>query len=92
SITSYLHSDSAINLINRNIFEFEPGKTSLIAEIVGPEGAEAKVETNYLTAPGRPGSVDKGEREERGVRLAVTTTAPVDKAKFITRLRIERKR
>lgn len=91
TVTSYLHSDSTISPKSRNIFEFEPGDTSLITEIVGPEGMEAKVETNYLTAPGRPGSVDKGEREKRGVRLALTTSSPVDKAKFITRLRIERK-
>lgn len=89
-ITSYLHSDTAIDAKSKSIFVFEPGGTNLIAEITAPGDSSTKVETNYLTAPGRPGSVDKGEREERGVRLAVSTPAPVDKVKFVTRLRVQR--
>jgi hypothetical protein len=35
-----------------------------------------------LTAPGKPGSVDKGEREERGVRLAISTKKPEKQVNF----------
>jgi hypothetical protein len=86
-ITSYLHSDNAI--VERNgRFEFEPGDTSLIAEIVEPQGLETVIEKNILTAPGRPGSVDKGEREERGVRLAISTREKASEFKSKIRLKI----
>jgi hypothetical protein len=39
-----------------------------------------------LTAPGPPGSVDKGERQVRGQRLAVSTPAPQNSARFRVRL------
>lgn len=88
AITSYLHSDNSI--IERNgAFEFEPGgRTSLLVEILKPEGLVTKIEKNILTAPGRPGSVDKGEREERGVRLAVSTREKVSDLRSSYRLLI----
>ena len=54
-----------------------------------PKVFDAKVEKNILTAPGRPGSVDKGEREERGVRLAISTKEKVKKAQFKVKLKIQ---
>ena len=88
TITSYLHADNAIAEKSRGVFDFEPGGTSLWAEILAPEKFVAVVEKNILTAPGRPGSVDKGEREERGVRLAVSTPDKVTQAIFKYRLKI----
>jgi hypothetical protein len=35
-----------------------------------------------LMGPGKPGSVDKGELEQRGERLGVTTQRPVSMAQF----------
>lgn len=90
-ITSYLHADNSIVAKSKNIFEFEPTGTTLSAEILSPEAFDAKVEKNILTAPGRPGSVDKGVREERGVRLAISTQGKTNKLKMEMRLRIERK-
>jgi hypothetical protein len=81
-VTSFLHSDNVINQLSNNKFIFEPNGTSLVADIVSPKIFEAKIEKNILTAPGRPGSVDKGEREERGVRLAISTKEKVTKAGF----------
>jgi hypothetical protein len=75
-IVSYLHSDTEI-VRSGDRFEFEPGKPSLLVELTAPNGLDAIIEKNILTAPGRPGSVDKGEREERGVRLAVSPKSPV---------------
>jgi hypothetical protein len=86
-ITSYFHSDTAIaERVER--FEFELGKPSLYVEILEPKKLDTVVEKNILTAPGRPGSVDKGEREERGVRLAISTPEKTTEAKFKIRLRI----
>lgn len=85
-ITSYLHSDTAI--VERGNFEFEPGKPSLFAEILEPKSLDTVIEKNILTAPGRPGSVDKGEREERGVRLAISTRGKTKSTKFRVKLKI----
>lgn len=86
-VTSYIHSDTAI-VAKGNGFEFEPGTTSLFAEVVTPTKVETVIEKNILTAPGKPGSVDKGEREERGVRLAISTPDKVTEAKFVIRMKI----
>ena len=87
-ITSYLHSDTSIVELG-SMFEFEPGKTSLLVQFAQPGLFKAVIEPNVLTAPGRPGSVDKGEREERGVRLAISTRSPVKQAKFVVTMKIK---
>lgn len=84
-ITSYFHGDTSI-AERRAGFEFEK---SMIVEVDEPKDVAAIIEKNVLTAPGRPGSVDKGEREERGVRLAVSTRQPVRSARFKIRMRIK---
>lgn len=86
-ITSYLHSDVAI-VEKDGKFQFEPGSPSLMTEVAEPTKVETVIEKNVLTAPGKPGSVDKGEREERGVRLAVSTPEKVTEAKFVIRMKI----
>ena len=88
-ITAYLHSDNAINKMSEKKFVFEPTGTSLSAEIVAPQTVKTTIEKNILTAPGKPGSVDKGEREERGVRLAISTAEKVDKLNLEVRLKIQ---
>lgn len=75
-IVSYMHSDTEIDRSSAG-YVFEPGKPSLLVALIAPSGLDAIIEKNILTAPGRPGSVDKGEREERGVRLAVSPKQPV---------------
>lgn len=76
TVTSYLHSDTSIVSADSG-YEFEPGKNSLFVSMSNPDRFKAVIEKNILTAPGRPGSVDKGEREERGVRLAISTREKV---------------
>ena len=88
-ITAFLHADTAIEKVSGNGFFFEPnGTPKLLVEIIEPSPVETKIEKNILTAPGRPGSVDKGTREERGVRLAISTAKKVTDAKFVIRLKI----
>ncbi len=88
-ITSYLHADNEIKQLSDKTFLFEPTGTSLLTEIIAPKQFDAIIEKNILTAPGRPGSVDKGEREERGVRLAISTDGKVQKTKFLIKLKIQ---
>jgi hypothetical protein len=61
----------------------------LRAIIVEPETATATIEANTVTSAGPPGSVDKGPRQERGARLAVSTAGPAAKTRLITLLKIE---
>ncbi len=86
-IISYLHSDNEIVNSGKG-FEFEPGKPSLLVELIKPADLDAIIEKNILTAPGRPGSVDKGEREERGVRLAISPRRSAASFSMKTRLTI----
>lgn len=88
-ITSFLHADNRIDKLTNNSYVLEPNGTSLLAQITAPKSFEAVVEKNILTAPGRPGSVDKGEREERGVRLAISTKEKVQRARFGLKLTVK---
>jgi hypothetical protein len=90
-VTSFFHADTRIDKFGDRTFIFEPEGTSLRLDLVSLDNLEAKTEVNYLTAPGRPGSVDKGEREERGYRVAVSTREKVDKARMSVKLKIEKK-
>lgn len=47
----------------------------------------SRVEPNWLTAAGRPGSVDKGPRESRGVRLVLEPPAASASTQVVTTLR-----
>ena len=91
-ITSFLHADNTINQISENTFEFEPKETSLLIKIIAPKIFETKVDANILTAPGKPGFVDEGGDEERGVKLAITTKEKVSTAKFAMKLTIKKEK
>lgn len=91
TITAYFHADNKISSASTGSFIFEPdGKPSLLVNLINPAMFTTAIEENFLTAPGRPGSVDKGEREQRGVRLAVSTKNKVKKAKFKMKLEIQK--
>ncbi|NRD20617.1 DUF4962 domain-containing protein [Winogradskyella eckloniae] len=88
-ITSYLHADHVIDQISDSTFELEPQNTSIIAKIKAPKGFVTKIDKNVLTAPGDPGSVDKGGLEERGKKLGISTKEKVTKSKFVIELTIK---
>jgi hypothetical protein len=90
-ITAFLHSDNLIVQNTEKLFTFEPGGTNLSAEIFSPKEIKAKIEKNILIAPGKPGSVDKGEKEERGMRLSISTENTVKKLNLELRLKINKK-
>ncbi len=92
TVTSFLHADNKITSTNGRRFIFEPGQTQLSVELLKPAELEAKPEVNILTAPGPPGSVDKGEREERGVRLNISTRRKVEALDLSVRLKIENRK
>ena len=79
--TTLLHADERIAPAGERRFTLGTG---LRATVLAPAAVETRVEPNVLTAPGAPGSVDKGERQERGQVLSVTTTRPATEARFLT--------
>jgi hypothetical protein len=87
-VTFYLHSDTSIAENNAG-FEFERGSPSLFVQILGLNKYNTAIGPNFLTAPGRPGSVDKGEREQRGVRLSIAMKDPQKETNFQMRLKIK---
>lgn len=91
-IKSFLHADNLIENGSNNNFFFEPNeKSRLLVKIEEPAQTNTVIEKNILTAPGKPGSVDKGEREERGVRLAISTKDKTTKARFVIKMQIQKK-
>ncbi|HZB44274.1 MAG TPA: DUF4962 domain-containing protein, partial [Pyrinomonadaceae bacterium] len=86
--TWLLHADNKIGPANGGDFVINEDGARLMVDVAGPESVRAVVEPNELTAPGRPGSVDKGERQVRGERLAVSTREPATDAKFVVRLKV----
>jgi hypothetical protein len=95
--TLLLHADSDIQKGQGNQFRIRAGGVKLlidptIAELNDPQASkqiQSKIETNTVTAPGPPGAVDKGERQERGVKLLLSPAAPTTRARFVTRLKVE---
>ena len=100
-LTFLLHADKSIEKESATRFSIKAGRVKLLIDptIERPNdlppsnqiqsAIQATIETNTLTAPGPPGAVDKGERQERGEKLLLSTPAPTTRARFIMRLNIE---
>ena len=87
-LTSLLHSDVEIEREADDRFSINAEGTKLSVEIAKPKELKAETQVNVLTAPGPPGSVDKGERQERGYKLLISTAQPTTAASFVMRLKI----
>ena len=90
-LTFLLHADDRIEKDDGCLFHIKAGGVKLLIDptVDQPNEIKSAIETNVVTAPGPPGSVDKGERQARGQKLLLSTSAPTTKARFITRLSIE---
>ena len=88
TFSGLLHSDTTVTKIKNRKFEIAAGPATLTIDSVLPKKAIFEVVPNIVTAPGRPGSVDKGEQQDRGERLAVTTPVPSKSAVFVWKLSI----
>ncbi|MGH9837603.1 MAG: DUF4962 domain-containing protein [Blastocatellia bacterium] len=86
--TTLLHADGKIEAAGRNQFAVKAGDAGLRVVVAEPADFDARIEPNWLTAAGKPGSVDKGDRQQRGERLAVSTAKPVTQTQFLIRLKI----
>ncbi|MGI9066813.1 MAG: DUF4962 domain-containing protein [Pyrinomonadaceae bacterium] len=90
TFTTLVHSDDRVAQAGERQFVIKASEIKLRINVEGPAQSRDTIEPNDLTAPGRPGSVDKGERQVRGERLSISTIAPAKAARFRVSLRIER--
>ena len=88
-ITSVLHADAGLQKETNNRFHINAGSVKLLIEALEPKDLRSAVAVNVVTAPGPPGSVDKGERQERGQKLLLSTPQPVTATEFVLKLRVE---
>jgi len=96
-LTFLLHVDKRIEKEGGGRFSVKSGGVKMLIDttLKPSSGSRARerihsvIETNTLTAPGPPGAVDRGERQERGQKLLLSTPAPVTRAQLSWRLRIQ---
>jgi hypothetical protein len=90
-LTFVLHADDHIEKEEGCLFHIKAGGVKLLVDptIEQPNAIQSAIETNVVTAPGPPGAVDKGERQERGQKLLLSTPEPTTRARFVLRLSIE---
>lgn len=87
--TFLLNADREIK-INENAADLVNQDAALRVVRVNPNEAKSEVVPQMIQARGLPGNVSKGEREERGVRLAISTEKLTKEAKFLIRLKIKK--
>ncbi len=73
-----------------NRFRLTKPNAELLIDVTQPKEINAVIEPNILTAPGRPGSVDKGESQQRGVRLAVSTSQATTTSTISLKLQVRK--
>src|SRR6266536_594095 len=86
--TLLLHADETIQQAGKTQFVIKTQKANLSVNLLLPDNATTRIEPNYLVAAGPPGSVDQGERQKRGERLAITTGVAATQASFDVVLKI----
>jgi len=96
-LTFLLHADDRIEKESGSRFSIKAGGVKLLIDptieqtsgLPASKQIQSAIEANSLTAPGPPGAVDKGERQVRGQKLLLSTSAPTASARFRLRLRVE---
>jgi hypothetical protein len=81
-----LRVDEKIAETGNNRFVIDAGDAKMSVFILAPKTARTTIEANDLTAPGPPGSVDKGEGVMRRQRLAIAAERATSD-QFIVKLR-----
>jgi hypothetical protein len=87
-ITSVMHADGDLKKEGSRSFSITASSVKLLIEPQEPQALQDSIEANVVTAPGPPGSVDKGEQQERGSKLKLSTTKPVTSVQFVVSLKI----
>ena len=86
--TVLLHADQSITKEGAG-FVLKDGIGHLLVSVLAPPDFTANIQPNKVTAPGRPGSVDKGEVQLRGEKLQISNRSASTNAEFKIELRPE---
>ncbi|MCG8421673.1 MAG: heparinase II/III family protein [Proteobacteria bacterium] len=86
--TLLFHSDGSIKQKSANLLTTTRNRSTLEIEVTTASELTTEVEPNWMTGPGRPGSVHKGEREARGYRARISNKAPARTAQFVSNLTV----
>jgi uncharacterized protein DUF4962/heparinase II/III-like protein len=81
--TWLLNADENIATPTSNSFVLQNGGAALFVQRLLPNAATVKVEPLIVTTQGRPGEVEKGEQEQRGVQLVESNAEPKGQAEFL---------
>lgn len=81
-----LNSDREVKLINSNAAEIINENAGLRILTVAPSRVKSAVVPQMVQARGRPGSVDKGTEEQRGVQLQIANAEKYSQLDFINLL------
>ncbi len=81
-----LHADRGIIERRPDDFTLEGYGGALQADLKQPRNVSESIEKNMVVGPGKPGSVQKGTLEQRGMRVVVSTKHPVTSAEFLWKL------
>ena len=89
TITSVIHADGGLKKESEQRFVIDRRGTKLWIDLIEPKEVESAIAVNTVTAPGPPGSVDKGEQQERGQKLLISAHRPLTTTNFVLHLRVE---
>lgn len=87
-VTSVLHADVSFQKEGDNRFSTTAGDVKLWIEVLAPKSLQSAIETNVVTAAGPPGAVNKGEKQERGQKLLLSTAGPITTTTISMRLKL----
>ncbi|MBI4476197.1 MAG: heparinase II/III family protein [Acidobacteria bacterium] len=88
-IESYLHADTPISS-SGNDFVIQQGGVQLRGQIASQTPLRTRAGETNLTSPGKPGSIEKGETDQRGYEIVIQTASPVRKLDVTVTLRVQR--
>lgn len=81
--TWLLNAEETVVTQTRNSFALPNGDATLFVQLLLPDAPVVKVERLIVTTQGRPGEVEKGRQEQRGVQLVESTPKPGLRAEFL---------
>lgn len=88
TFTTLLHSDTSVRQTPSGYF-LGADNPGLAVRVLQPASALTNIEPNIVRSPGPPGNVDKGQMQNRGERLAITTPEKATHATFSVQLTVE---
>ncbi|WP_394850369.1 DUF4962 domain-containing protein [Pendulispora brunnea] len=82
------HADDKVETLAANQFLI---RGQLLVDVTAPAPFVTAIVPNIVAAPGKPGSIEQGEREQRGERLEISPAGVGTQTRFVTKLGIRAK-